>query len=260
MRRILLHVAYDGTAYSGWQLQSHEETIESVLNRELSALCNENIRVIGASRTDAGVHARDALAVFDTDTRIPGDKFSYALNQRLPEDVRIRKSQEVPCDFHPRKVALRKTYTYHIWHDEFEMPDRRLYTHHVYTPLDMEAMQKAAEYFVGEHDFAAFCGVGNQTETTVRTIYAASVEYVPGTDEREIVIAVCGNGFLYHMVRIIAGTLICVGQGKIAADDLPGIIASCDRAKAGPTAPAKGLMLEKYEIDAFLTEIDAEIP
>ena len=245
MRRVMLTVAYDGTNYSGWQVQPTEETIEGVLNRELSRLLNEDIKVIGASRTDAGVHAEGAIAVFDTESRIPGEKFSYALNRSLPEDIVIRKSQDVPNDFHPRKTSTKKTYRYTIWHDNFVQPTKRLYTHWIYTKLDIEKMQCAAEYFVGEHDFAGFCSANNQTESTVRTIYDMKV--CSSCNGKQIDIVVTGNGFLYNMVRIIAGTLIEVGQGKISPNDVDTIIKSGDRSLAGNTAPAKGLTLCSYE-------------
>jgi len=245
MRRILLKVAYDGTAYCGWQIQPDAPTIEGVLNRELSKLTGEAVAVIGASRTDAGVHAEGAIAVFDTNSRIPGEKFSYALNTSLPKDIRIRKSMDVACDFHPRKTATKKTYEYRIWHDEFLHPLKRLYYYHVYTPLDASKMQEAAKAFVGEHDFSGFCSIKTQAESTIRTIYDINVRTLE--DEREIVISVTGNGFLYNMVRIIAGTLIEVGQGKIDPAEMRLIIESGDRDRAGNTAPANGLCLKEYE-------------
>ncbi len=241
----MLTVAYDGTDYCGWQIQPDAPTIEGVLDRELSRLLNEDIHVIGASRTDAGVHAEGAVAVFDTISSIPGEKFSYALNQSLPGDIVIRRSHDVASDFHPRKRACRKTYRYSIWHDEFPMPTNSRYTHHFHYPLDTALMIKAAAHFVGEHDFAAFCSAQTDADSTVRTIYDARVEV--GEDPRRIDIYVTGNGFLYNMVRIIAGTLIDVGRGRLKADDIPSIIASCDRSRAGDTAPAKGLTLIGYE-------------
>lgn len=247
MKRIMLTVAYDGTNYCGWQIQPNGKTIEGVLNAELSRILNEDIRVIGASRTDAGVHAQGAIAVFDTNSRIPGEKFSYALNQSLPEDIRIRKSQEVKPDFHPRRVKTKKTYEYRIWHDEFPMPTNRLYTHWVYTQLDVEAMKQGAAYFVGEHDFQAFCSSHTQTETTLRTIYSLEVE----EQGPLITIRVCGNGFLYNMVRIIVGTLLDIGQGKASPKSVKELLLSGDRNGSGPTAPAKGLCLMEYE---FLPE------
>lgn len=249
MRRILLVVAYDGTAYSGWQIQPEAETIEGVLNRELSRFLGENINVIGASRTDAGVHAMGSVCVFDTESRIPAEKFSYALNTSLPEDIRIRKSIEVRSDFHPRKVPCKKRYEYRIWNDEFANPQKRLYYHHVYTKLDVEAMNEAAKAFVGEHDFSGFCSCHTQATTFVRTIYEASV--FRKEDNREIIISVTGNGFLYNMVRIIAGTLIEVGQGRIRPEDMANIIDMCDRSYAGNTAPANGLCLMEYEFEEY---------
>ena len=247
MKRIMLTVAYDGTNYCGWQIQPNGETIEGVLNAELSRLLKEEIRVIGASRTDAGVHAEGAVAVFDTNSRMPGEKFSYALNQSLPEDIRIRKSQEVRPDFHPRRVKTKKIYEYRIWHDEFPMPTNRLYTHWVYTPLDVEAMKQGAAYFVGEHDFRAFCSSHTQVETTVRTIYSLEIEEQGSL----ITIRVCGNGFLYNMVRIIAGTLLDIGQKKASPESVREQLLTGDRNGSGPTAPAKGLCLTGYE---FLPE------
>lgn len=242
----MLTVAYDGTNYSGWQIQPNAETIEGILDREISRLTNETVHVIGASRTDAGVHAKGAIAVFDTSSFIPGEKFSYALNTSLPSDIRIVRSKEVASDFHPRKVPTKKTYEYKIWNDTFEDPTVSRYAHHIYGKLDIDAMNEAAKYLIGEHDFAGFCSVHTQAETTVRTIYDIHVR-ISHDDERLLIISVTGNGFLYNMVRIIAGTLIDVGQGTVNPVDMPDILASCDRSRAGDTAPAKGLTLLKYE-------------
>ena len=251
-QRILIEVAYDGTGYSGWQYQPGKPTIEGVLNAELSRLLGEDIKVIGASRTDAGVHAEGAIAVFDTASPIPGDKFSYALNQSLPDDIVVRRSEKVADDFHPRRVNCRKTYRYSIWHDRFPMPVNSRYTYWVYTGLDIDAMRQAAGYFTGEHDFAGFCSASTDAASTVRTVYDIRVENPdkPREDGRyhgRIDIFVTGNGFLYNMVRIIAGTLTEVGEGRIAPDEIPSIIESRDRSRAGRTAPAKGLTLIGYE-------------
>lgn len=240
MKRVKLVVAYDGTAYHGWQLQPGEITIEGVLNQKLSELTGEKIQVIGASRTDAGVHALGNVAVFDTESCIPGEKFSYALNQRLPEDIVIQDSREVDADFHPRHKSCRKTYEYRILNRRFPLPEYRNNAFFYYGALDIEAMQLAAKAFVGKHDFAAFCSVGAQVQTTVRQIY--SLEVFPQAED-QIIIRVQGNGFLYNMVRIIAGTLLEVGRGRIAVSDIADIIASRDRGQAGPTAPAQGLQL-----------------
>lgn len=243
MKRVMLTVAYDGTNYHGWQSQQNVVTIESVLNEALSTLLGENIRVIGASRTDTGVHAFGNIAVFDTQARMPAEKFSYALNQRLPEDIRIQASREVPPDFHPRRQNSRKTYEYKILNSAFPMPVYRLYTHFTYVPLDIALMQEAAGYLAGEHDFKSFCSVNTTAETTVRTIYDIHVK----KEGELITIQVTGSGFLYHMVRIIAGTLMEVGKGNLVPDRMEEILSACDRTKAGPTAPACGLTLVKYE-------------
>lgn len=244
-KRVRLWVAYDGTDYHGWQVQNNGITIEEKLNEALFHLCGEEIQVIGASRTDAGVHALGNVAVFDTKSPIPAEKMAYALNARLPEDIRVMKSEEVDPSWHPRHCKSRKTYEYRIFCGEICQPVRRRYTYHVYHRLDVEAMREGARYLVGTHDFKSFCQTGSQVESTVRTVYA--VELVE--DGVELVIRVQGAGFLYNMVRIIAGTLVEVGLGRRRAEDIPGILESRDRSKAGPTAPAKGLTLVAYRFD-----------
>ena len=154
MKRVRLIIAYDGTNYCGWQVQINGITVEEVLNKALKDLLNEEIAVIGASRTDSGVHAMGNVAVFDTETRIPAEKISFALNQRLPNDIRIQKSDEVPLDWHPRYRDSTKTYEYKILNRRFPDPLQRFYTHFMYMPLDEQKMKEAAEYIVGEHDFA----------------------------------------------------------------------------------------------------------
>lgn len=252
-RRILLRVAYDGTNYHGWQLQPNAATIEGELNRALCVLTGEEIVVTGASRTDAGVHALGNVAVFDTTSRIPAEKFSYALNQRLPEDIVIQSSKQVADDFHPRHCDCRKTYEYDILNRTFPLPAYRNTAYFLYGTLNIEAMRRACQAFLGEHDFASFCAAGAQVQTTVRTIYSLEVECRPlteanvGSADQLLTIRVKGNGFLYNMVRIIAGTLVEVGRGHIKPEEVAGIIAAKDRAKAGPTAPARGLRLVEIE-------------
>ncbi|MBD5460418.1 MAG: tRNA pseudouridine(38-40) synthase TruA, partial [Lachnospiraceae bacterium] len=199
----MLTVAYDGTGYCGFQMQPGSPTIEGELNRHLSELLREEIRVMGGSRTDTGVHALCNVAVFDTDSHIPAEKIAYALNSRLPENIRIQNSREVPVDFHPRRCLSRKTYEYRITRGEFPVPTKRLYSCFTYHELDVDGMRQAAAYLKGEHDFKSFCSVKTTADTTVRTVYELDVEE-QGAD---IVIRVCGSGFLYNMVRIIAGTL-----------------------------------------------------
>lgn len=245
MKRVLLKVAYDGTNYHGWQIQPNVPTIEAELNIALSSLFKEDIKVIGASRTDTGVHALGNIAVFDTESRMPAEKVSYALNQRLPQDIRIQKSMEVPLTFHPRHCNSRKTYEYRIYNSPFSQPIYRLYSYFTYVPLDIERMQLAAEYLKGEHDFKSFCSANTVVETTVRTIYDIDVL----KNENVISIYVTGSGFLYNMVRIIAGTLMEVGRGNISPEYVQEIILKKSREYAGPTAPACGLTLVKYEFD-----------
>ena len=263
MKRVMLTVAYDGTNYHGWQIQPNGETIEGILNRCLSELLGEQIEVTGASRTDSGVHAMGNVAVFDTASPIPAEKISYAMNKYLPEDIRVRKSEEVSAAFHPRHCASRKTYEYRIYCAPFPMPTKRLYSHFTYVPMDIDLMSQSATYLVGEHDFKSFCSAEAQVETTVRQI--DSVQIWETIDEhgsessdgggsqyvdqfgKEIVIRVTGRGFLYNMVRIIAGTLMEVGRGHIAPQEMERIIEARDRRAAGPTAPACGLTLIKIE-------------
>ena len=241
IRRIRLFVSYDGTNYHGWQVQNNGVTIESELNRAISDLTGEEVRVIGASRTDAGVHALCNVAVYDTASPIPAQKVCYALNARLPEDIRIVRSDEVPPDWHPRKCKTSKTYEYHIFTGEIMDPTRRLYSHHVYRKLDLDSMREAAACLVGEHDFKSFCQENTKVESTVRTIHQLELDYQPQV--QDLCIRVKGNGFLYNMVRIIVGTLLEVGYGRLKSSDIPLILEKKDRNAAGPTAPAKGLIL-----------------
>lgn len=237
--RVCLRVAYDGTNYHGWQIQPNGITIESVLNQALSDLLGEEIAVIGASRTDSGVHSLGNAAVFDTHTRIPADKISYALNQRLPKDIVVQESKEVAPDFHPRHCNSRKTYEYRILNRRFPDPMRRHDTYFYHYDLDAGRMQEAAQYLVGEHDFKSFCSIHAVARTTVRTVYAADVEKI----EDVIGIRITGSGFLYNMVRIIAGTLIEVGSGNLRPERVRQILEMRDRSAAGPTAPACGLTM-----------------
>ena len=239
MKRFKLVVAYDGTHYCGWQSQPNGVTVEGVLNQKLRELLKEDIQVIGASRTDSGVHALGNVAVFDSETTIPGEKLSYALNQRLPKDIVVQHSCQVADDFHPRHCDSRKTYEYQIYNAQFENPLYSRYSHFVFIPLRIEAMQKAAEIIKGEHDFKSFCSSRGQQLTTVRTVYDLDVK----REGSMVKIRVSGNGFLYNMVRIIVGTLIKVGLGVYPPEYVQEILDAKDRTKAGPKVPAKGLKL-----------------
>ncbi len=240
MKRIKLTVAYDGTNYCGWQIQPNGITIEEVLNKTISKVIGEPITIIGASRTDSGVHALGNVAVFDTNSTIPGDKMCYALNQRLPEDIVIVKSEEVDLEFHPRYCETEKTYEYHIMNTRMPIPTKRLTNYFVSFDLNIENMRKAATYLIGTHDFVSFCSTRTGVEDTVRTIYSLEI-----IEEREhkIIIRIKGNGFLYNMVRIIAGTLVSVGRGFYKPEQVKEMLEAKCRTEAGVTAPPQGLCL-----------------
>lgn len=238
-RRIRLWVAYDGTGYAGWQIQPNALTVQEVLDGCISDLLGVATRTLGASRTDAGVHALGNVAVFDTFTRMPADKYAYALNARLPEDIRIQRSEEVKPDFHPRFCETVKTYEYRILNRRFSDPTRRLNSLHWYGGLDLEAMGRGAALLVGTHDFKGFATMNPQVRSTVRTIYATELL----KEEDLIRFRITGNGFLYNMVRIIVGTLLEIGKGTMEAERILEILSQGDRSKAGPTAQAHGLTL-----------------
>ena len=253
MKRIRIIAAYDGTDYCGWQVQPNGITVEEVINRTLSGLLGENIRIIGASRTDSGVHALGNVAVFDTETCIPPERISYALNQRLPEDIVIVRSEEVPADWHPRYRSCMKTYEYHILNANVPDPTRRRNTCFVSYPLNLGDMRRAAGFLIGTHDFASFCNIRTSVEDTVRTIYELEIferDFCGAgsrQDSREITIRICGNGFLYNMVRIIAGTLLRVGRGFYTPEQVEEILEAKNRQAAGVTAPPQGLVLVGIE-------------
>ena len=243
MKNIMLTVAYDGSGYHGFAFQENTKTIEGELKKAVDGLTGENTEIIGASRTDAGVHAYGNVVVFNTNSTIPAESFAPALNNRLPEDIRIMASREVPEGFHPRKCLSEKTYEYRILNVKTMMPTKRLYACHNSYPLDEKRMNEAAQYLVGEHDFSSFCAAGSQALTHVRRIIAARVS----RNGDEIIIKITGNGFLYNMVRIIAGTLMEIGRGKGEPSDVKSMIEAKDRTAAGPTAVPQGLFLIKYE-------------
>lgn len=243
MKRIKLTVAYDGTNYCGWQIQKNGITVEEVLNKALSKFFGEEIAVIGASRTDSGVHAMGNVAVFDTEAAMPPEKISYAINNLLPDDIRIQKSEEVSPEFHPRYCDTRKTYEYRIYNAQFPDPMVRLYSLFVYYHLDEEKMQQAADYLVGEHDFKSFCTPKEDVENTVRTIYFIRVI----REGNMVRIQINGNGFLYNMVRIIVGSLLKVGMGMIPPEEVKNILEARDRTRAGHKAAACGLTLVGIE-------------
>ncbi|WP_307400832.1 tRNA pseudouridine(38-40) synthase TruA [Desulfofundulus luciae] len=247
MRNIKLTIAYDGTNYHGFQEQRGTGlvTIQEVLEKCLRRLAGREIRVTGAGRTDAGVHARGQVVNFDAcGWSIPTDRIVLALNGMLPRDIAALKAEEVGPEFHARYSALAKTYRYTIYNSRIPSPFWRLYSHFVPRPLDVEAMAQAAQKLVGTHDFASFQAAGSPIKNTVRTLFAVDV-FREGIELVHLTFR--GNGFLYNMVRIMVGTLIEVGLGKRDPDDIPAILAARDRTRAGPTAPPEGLCLERVE-------------
>lgn len=245
-RRIKMIVEYDGTGYSGWQRQINAPSVQQTLEEAIRKLTGEPIGVTGASRTDAGVHALGQTVHFDTTRRIPGEKFSYALNTMLPDDIRVRHSCDTRPDFHARFDAKGKRYRYSI-HNHAHASALLRNTHaHVIYPLDERLMRIEAQEMLGTHDFAAFAASGSIVKDTVRTISRVEVVRCGG----DLTLTVEGNGFLYNMVRILAGTLIDVGSGRIASGAIKRAIESHDRLDLGVTAPAHGLtLLEVYYAD-----------
>ena len=244
----LLTLAYDGTNYCGFQVQPNGRSVAQTFQDGLEAVLGCRPDIKGCSRTDAGVHALGFMLNFHADTRIPVEKLPLALNQHLPPDIRVLAARVVPEDFHARYAAHTKTYLYRIHNSPIDSPfDEKYYTR-VPRRLDTAKMNTAARRFVGKHDFLALCAAGSSAAAhgdTVRTITACGVE----RKGDEVEITVTADGYLYNMVRILAGTLCEVGAGRMQPEAIPGILASRDRHKAGPTLPAKGLFLKSVEYD-----------
>lgn len=237
-------LAYDGTNYAGWQVQEGQgrvKTIQGTVEKALALITGERIRVTGAGRTDAGVHARGQVIHFDTDSRIPVPSFPAALNSVLPPDIRFYGAEEVSPDFHAQYQAREKTYRYTI--DCGPVPDvfLRNYACHISYQLDLPAMQEAAKLLLGTHDFRSFCASGSSVKNFVRTVKALEI----CQSDFLIYVNITADGFLYNMVRIIVGTLLEIGRGKLPSGYMAELISAQDRTLAGPTAPAKGLCLEQ---------------
>ncbi len=240
MRRIMLIIEYDGSAYVGWQVQPNGLSVQQVMENAIRRLTGEDIRVRGASRTDSGVHARGQVAVFDTKSRIPSGKFSAAINSRLPDDVTVRESRQVCASFDPRRHAKCKQYTYRLSNSLARPAIGRKYIWHVKRHLDVARMQEAAGMLVGTHDFTSLANNERRHEENTRTITRSEIL----ARETEITYIVEGRSFLYNMVRNIVGLLVDVGAGRFKPADVPRILATRDRACAGQGAPALGLCLE----------------
>ncbi len=244
MRNLKLTICYEGSDFSGWQVQPNQRTIQAEIERALLEIEEKPVRIQGSGRTDAGVHALGQVASFKLENRIPLKNLQKALNRRLPPAIRILDVVEVGPEFHARHSAVAKTYEYRWRRDEVCPPfERRFVWHHPY-PLDEAAMIRAAPLFEGEHDFRSMAtNNGADLLSTVRTIYSSRLERLGPL----LIYRVRGSGFLYNMVRNVAGTLLEVGRGNIAADSIPAILEARDRSAAGPTAPAVGLFLVSVE-------------
>ncbi|MDD5017456.1 MAG: tRNA pseudouridine(38-40) synthase TruA [Eubacteriales bacterium] len=252
--RVKLVIEYDGTNYAGWQRQKNGITVQEVLEQAFCKASGERAVIHGAGRTDAGVHAEAQVAHLDTNCTIPANKISYAMNMLLPPDIRVKQSAEAGKDFHARFSAKAKTYRYTYYNDTHASAIYRNTTTHVHGRIDIRAMKIAAEYIRGTHDFACFCASGSDVTDTVRTVYRLAVT----SDEPFIHIDVTGSGFLYNMVRIIAGTLIDVGQKKVSPEHVKDVICGRDRTKASATAPARGLTLKEIHYTPFGKDKDID--
>lgn len=241
MARYKLIIAYDGTNYNGFARQPNGTTIVETLEEAVEKIVQHKVYILGAGRTDTGVHAKGQCCIFDSDTKVPVERLAKAINSKLPMDIAVQSVEKVSDDFHPRFGAKRKTYRYQIMNSKQRDPFSYKYALMYPYDVDLEKMKAAAQKMVGTHDFKCFCAAKTDVKDTVRTIYDIQIYQ----QDNLISVDICGNGFLYNMVRIIIGTLLKVNEGKLSADDITRIIESKDRNLAGPTAPPQGLtMLE----------------
>jgi tRNA pseudouridine38-40 synthase len=252
LRNLRITISYDGSSYSGFQIQPNSDTVQYRLEQAVFMLTGETVKVISSGRTDAGVHAKAQVINFTTSSKIPVERWCLALNARLPRDIVAHTAEEVLPTFHSRKAAKRKTYCYTIRSARFPDVFHRNFEYHHPTHLNVEAMREALPCLLGEHDFTSFCTVRTDKEIKVRTLYEVRMEtesdelLATGKVER-IRLIITGNGFLYNMVRIIVGTLIQIGEGKRPSRDMQRVLEARDRSQAGPTAEAMGLTLWKVD-------------
>lgn len=248
--RVAILVAYDGTDFSGWQVQPDKRTVQGTLEEALSRALGKKVVLTASGRTDAGVHAFGQVCHFDAETTIPASKIADCVNPLLSGDVKVLKSGEAPPSFDANRSAKRKTYRYTLYCSECEHPLYERYAVRLRDEINLERVNEAARMLEGEHDFKAFCASGSSAKTTVRTIYACKVE----REGNRLSFAVTGNGFLYNMVRTIAGELLDIGRGRLTISDLKRTLETGDRTGVGKTMPAKGLALESVEYEDFRLE------
>ena len=254
MRKIKLLLEYEGTAYQGWQVQKKGDTIQGILENRILKITGEQSKIIGASRTDAGVHALGQVAAFRTESMLDPETIKKALNALLPQDIRVLDASEVDDSFHPREDAIKKSYFYIIANQRISSAFLFRYTWIVPQPLVLNTMKEASQKLIGRYDFASFMGTGSDVKDTVREICALNIESLRSIDFMTsslignfMKISIEANGFLRHMVRNIVGTLVEIGRGRISAERMREILESHDRRLAGPTAPPHGLFLERVE-------------
>ena len=245
MRNIALKLMYNGTAYHGWQVQKTVSSVCETMEKGLSKVCGGNVKLVGCGRTDAGVHAERYIANFHTESRIPVERLPFAINTHTPEDIVVREALEVAEDFNAILSCQKKEYTYRIYNSRIKNP---FYVNRAYfypKHLDETVMQRAADCFVGTHDFAAVRSVGTDVKSTVRTVYYYKIE----REGDLISLRVCANGFLYNMARAMAGTCVYAAEGKFPPEDVAQILLNGDRTAAGPTVPPGGLYMTKLWYD-----------
>ena len=245
MRNIKLVIEYDGKDFNGWQKQPNKLNIQGEIENVIANITKEEVELTASGRTDAGVHALGQVANFKTNSQIPIEKFPIAINSQIKNSIRIKSAEEVDERFHSRFNCKRKTYRYVIDNSKYGSAIYRNLSYHVSTKLNVDEMKKAIKYFEGEHDFKAFKSSGTSSKSSIRTIYKAIIK----EKDENIIIELTGNGFLYNMVRIIVGTLVEVGLGKIDSKEIPDIIESKDRQRSGKTLPPQGLFLLEVEYD-----------
>ncbi len=250
MRRIRTIIAYDGTEYVGWQTQPNGVAVQEKIEQAIFEVTGELTSLQGSGRTDSGVHARAQVAHFDTEARMAADKFAIALNTHLPSDIRVLYSEETDPAFHARFSAKEKQYRYFVQTGPHADVFVRRYSLHAYMPLDLQVMNEAAARVIGTHDFSAFMSAGREVESAVRTVSLSRWE----KKGKYLVYTVQGNGFLYNMVRILVGTMVGMGGGRIPKDSMEQALKSLSRKDAGPTAPPHGLVLWRVKYPDFDTE------
>ena len=245
--RYALLLSYDGTNYGGWQIQKNTVTVQEKVTQALKDTLGYSVNITASGRTDSGVHAAAQVCHFDADTTIPPEKLADALNVRLPDDISVLKSAVAPEDFDASRSAKKKTYCYRVYLSPHINPLKERYAERIKYEIDLQKLEKAAKMFTGEHDFKAYCAAGSQVKTTVRTIYSVDISISETRLSKDISISVTGSGFLYNMVRTLAGTILYFAAGRLTEEDIIRSLEEGDREAVGKTMPAKGLTLESVD-------------